>query len=101
MLYQTKKGVKRKADTTTPSTVLTVSQLDPVYEPEGPSRVPPGHQPNRRESSRQIKRPKKDLPEDEAQHSQKHKRAKMPEQLKYCSQILKDLYSKKHAVRIL
>ena len=57
----------------------------------------PGSLPARRESARPIKRPKKDLPDDQAQHSTKLK-GKLNEQLKYCNGILKELFAKKHAV---
>jgi hypothetical protein len=50
----------------------------------------------RRESGRPIKKPSKDLP-DTAQHVSKPKKGKMSEQMKYCSQILKELMAKKHA----
>ncbi len=125
---QTKKGVKRKADTTTPTSVPTTpavtsqpstpvipssapvpvalvhaaSVYDPPFEPSGSLRTSPNSLANRRESTRQIKRPKKDLPDDQAQHSSKGKnKHPLSEQLKYCSQILKELFSKKHSVSTL
>uniref|UniRef100_A0A8V0XCC6 Bromodomain-containing protein 2 n=1 Tax=Gallus gallus TaxID=9031 RepID=A0A8V0XCC6_CHICK len=73
-----KKGVKRKADTTTPTTTAKAAKI-----------------PARRESGRPIKPPKKDLP-DSQQH-QTSKKGKLSEQLKYCNGILKELLSKKHA----
>lgn len=105
MIIQTKKGVKRKADTTTPATtpvpvsLVANSPYDPPYEPI-PSRPALIDSANRRGSHRQIKRPKKDLPEDNPQHSSKGKKRKLTEQLKYCNNLLKELFSKKHAVRI-
>ncbi|XP_013987924.1 bromodomain-containing protein 3 isoform X7 [Salmo salar] len=90
-----KKGVKRKADTTTPTTsAITASRS------ESPSPVSEGKQGkvmSRRESTgRPIKAPKKDLVEGElGQHSSK--RCRMSEQLKYCDSILKEMLSKKHA----
>merc|ERR1711976_1070044 len=95
-ITKTKKGVKRKADTTTPSSVLPTAPYDPPYEPSG-STTKPASIPGRRESSRQIKRPKKDLPDDQAQHSTKSKREPMSEELKYCHAILKELFAKKHS----
>ncbi|XP_013384313.1 bromodomain-containing protein 3 isoform X2 [Lingula anatina] len=111
-----KKGVKRKADTTTPSAVND-SVYDPPYEPRAAKLGL-----SRRESNRQIKKPKKDLPEDQvsthdiiptavppsrtqpvetgtapAQHSTKSKKGKLSEQLKYSSNIIKELLSKKHS----
>ena len=98
--FQTKKGVKRKADTTTPTaavpTIATAPE-DPTYEPPG---VKGGSIANRRESARQIKRPKKDLPDDQAQHSTKSKKRPLTEQLKHCNNIIKELFAKKHAVSL-
>lgn len=83
-----KKGVKRKADTTT--LLDSSSYLQQSFEPK-PSKMS-----TRRESGRPIKKPSKDLP-DTAQHVSKPKKGKMSEQMKYCSQILKELFAKKHA----
>lgn len=89
--WQTKKGVKRKADTTTPTT------MDPIHEP--PS-LPPEPKTTklgqRRESSRPVKPPKKDVP-DSQQHPAPEKSSKVSEQLKCCSGILKEMFAKKHA----
>jgi len=96
-----KKGVKRKADTTTPSTVADMSVYDLPYDPPSPTTLPykPGRPANnRRPSTRPIKKPKKDLPEDQAQHSTKSKKGRLPETLKYCNSILKELLAKKHAL---
>ena len=89
-LQKSKKGVKRKADTTTPldSTISGYSQQI--------SEAKPGKMSTRRESGRPIKKPSKDLP-DTAQHVSKPKKGKMSEQMKYCSAILKELFAKKHA----
>lgn len=88
---QTKKGVKRKADTTTPTTI------DPIHEP--PS-LPPEPKTTklgpRRESSRPVKPTKKDAP-DSQQHPAPDKSSKVSEQLKCCSGILKEMFAKKHA----
>ncbi|KAK6195468.1 hypothetical protein SNE40_000893 [Patella caerulea] len=93
---KSKKGVKRKADTTTPSSyVPTGPPYDTVYQP--PRSLSKS---GRRESVRQIKKPKRDLPDDQvgsdAQHSSKNKKGKLPDILKACNSILKDLLSKKH-----
>ena len=73
-----KTGVKRKqADTTTPPTAMDDDA-------------------NRRESGRQIKRVTKDLPDYQPQHSSKPK-GRLSESLKACNEILKELFSKKHA----
>ncbi|XP_070531967.1 bromodomain-containing protein 2-like isoform X4 [Ptychodera flava] len=92
-----KKGVKRKADTTTPTAlILPPSHEEPMVALNEPLPTgKPAKIPARRESGRKIKPPKKDLP-DVAQHS-KGKKGKLSEQLKYCSGILKELFSKKHS----
>ncbi|KAM9517351.1 bromodomain-containing protein 3-like isoform 13-T27 [Salvelinus alpinus] len=90
-----KKGVKRKADTTTPTTsAITASRSE---SPSPVSEAKQGKVMSRRESTgRPIKAPKKDLVEGElGQHSSK--RSRMSEQLKYCDSILKEMLSKKHA----
>lgn len=85
-----KKGIKRKADTTT-------QLLEPVTTyPQQNTEVKPLKMSTRRESGRPIKKPSKDLP-DTAQHISKPKKGKMSEQMKYCNQILKELFAKKHA----
>ncbi|XP_063288908.1 bromodomain-containing protein 3 isoform X4 [Pelobates fuscus] len=90
-----KGGVKRKADTTTPTTsAITASRSEspvPVSEPKQ-AKIS-----NRRESgARPIKPPKKDLEEGEVpQHA--GKKGKLNEHLKYCDSILKEMLSKKHA----
>ncbi|XP_073454355.1 bromodomain-containing protein 2 isoform X1 [Aquarana catesbeiana] len=88
-----KKGVKRKADTTTPTTtaiIATSGDSSPLTPPD----MKPAKIPARRESGRPIKPPRKDLP-DSQQH-QTSKKGKLSEQLKYCNGILKELLSKKH-----
>ncbi|XP_021349026.1 bromodomain-containing protein 3-like isoform X3 [Mizuhopecten yessoensis] len=120
---KTKRGVKRKADTTTP--VVSSSPYDPVFDPSPkveklvspkvtpakvlsakvlPAKVLPAKvTPARRESNRQIKKPKRDLPSEEpvgeqqAQHNMKNKKGKLSPQLKYCSNFVKELFAKKHA----
>lgn len=85
-----KTGVKRKkADTTTPGTaVLAMSAAG-----EQPAKIP-----LRRESSnRTIKKPVRELPgEQEIATSGQKKKPKMSNQLKYCTNFLKDLFTKKH-----
>ncbi len=80
---------------------------DPPYEPHMPAKIGRGAgsaaaaAAARRESARrEIKKPKKDLPEDQAQHSTKSKKGKLNEQLRYCNNILKELFAKKHAVSL-
>ncbi|XP_029115285.1 bromodomain-containing protein 3b isoform X13 [Scleropages formosus] len=90
-----RKGVKRKADTTTPTTsAITASRSEsptPLLESKQGKVV------SRRESTgRPIKPPKKDLEDGEVpQHA--GKKGKLTEHLKYCDSILKEMLSKKHA----
>ncbi|XP_061460303.1 bromodomain-containing protein 3 isoform X1 [Rhineura floridana] len=90
-----KKGVKRKADTTTPTTsAITASRSEsptPLLDSKQAKVVA------RRESGgRPIKPPKKDLEDGEVpQHA--GKKGKLSEHLKYCDSILKEMLSKKHA----
>ncbi|XP_075534160.1 bromodomain-containing protein 2-like isoform X6 [Dermacentor variabilis] len=86
---QVKKGVKRKADTTTPLPLEPGAYAPPEAKSSKVS--------TRRESGRPIKKPSKDLP-DTQQHSSKPKKGKLTEQMKYCNSILKELFAKKHAV---
>ncbi|XP_025127710.1 bromodomain-containing protein 2 isoform X2 [Bubalus kerabau] len=95
-IYNKKKGVKRKADTTTPTPTAILAPGSPASPPGGlepkAARLPPV----RRESGRPIKPPRKDLPDSQQQH-QSSKKGKLSEQLKHCNGILKELLSKKHA----
>lgn len=116
--------MKRKADTTTPTTTvmpltlgvggmglgmgggdspLTLSALG--VDPKQSLSLSMGHAgglvgdsalPRRGGSGRPIKPPRKDLPD--SQHAQQPvRRGKLSQQLRYCSGILKELLSKKHA----
>ncbi|XP_053353982.1 bromodomain testis-specific protein isoform X1 [Clarias gariepinus] len=87
-----KTGVKRKADTTTPTApVLTISESSPcISEPKVLKLY------SRRGSGRPIKPPRKDLPDSPQQH-QVGRRVKLPERVKYCSGILKEMFTKRHA----
>ncbi|XP_026859998.2 bromodomain-containing protein 3a isoform X1 [Electrophorus electricus] len=90
-----KKGVKRKADTTTPTTsAITASRSE---SPTALSEGKPAKVAARRESTgRPIKPPKKDLEDGEGgQHG--GKRGRLSDHLKYCDTILKEMLSKKHA----
>ncbi|KAK2872570.1 hypothetical protein Q8A67_022467 [Cirrhinus molitorella] len=90
-----KKGVKRKADTTTPTTsAITASRSQsPIPIAEGKQ----GKVASRRESTgRPIKPPKKDI-EDGELGVHGSKKGRLSEQLKYCEVILKEMLSKKHA----
>lgn len=69
LLLQPKKGVKRKADTTTPGTLIEAGPCDLPYVP--PASTPfPAKQPSRRESGRQIKKPTKELHDSQVQEEQ-------------------------------
>ncbi|TRY60466.1 hypothetical protein DNTS_028904 [Danionella cerebrum] len=87
-----KKGVKRKADTTTPTTsAITASRS------QSPTPLSEGKMSSRRESTgRSIKPPKKDFEDDEL-GVQGGKKGRLSEQLKYCDVIVKEMLSKKHA----
>lgn len=106
-----KKGVKRKADTTTPT---TNSGYESVYQLPPTATTPPPdvkmQKIARRESGRPIKKPSKDLPDTQLdlmirgnksgikeQHPAKTKKGRLTEQMKYCNSILKELFAKKHA----
>ncbi|KAH9514576.1 Bromodomain-containing protein 2 [Bulinus truncatus] len=100
-----KKSLKRKADTTTPGTYMGSANMAPMlYDPPyEPMKIGSKGQPNRRESVRQIKKPKRDLPDEQgnvsdasAQHNSKSKKGKLTEQMRYCSSIVKELMTKKH-----
>lgn len=88
--------MKRKADTTTPTTTAIIATSGGESSPSATLLESKAAKiPARRESGRPIKPPKKDLP-DSQQH-QTSKKGKLSEQLKYCNGILKELLSKKHA----
>ncbi|XP_068687592.1 bromodomain-containing protein 3-like isoform X1 [Montipora foliosa] len=85
-----KKGVKRKADTTTPTTPISG-----MVEPPLPVKTKAAKIPARRESTRTVKKPNRDLPEEP--QMARGKKKPLSEQLRYCSNIIKELFSKKHA----
>lgn len=87
--------MKRKADTTTPTTTAIIATSGESSPSATLLEAKAAKIPARRESGRPIKPPKKDLP-DSQQH-QTSKKGKLSEQLKYCNGILKELLSKKHA----
>uniref|UniRef100_A0A3Q3VZL0 Bromodomain-containing protein 2 n=1 Tax=Mola mola TaxID=94237 RepID=A0A3Q3VZL0_MOLML len=80
-----KKGFKRKADPPPSTTsVVTVSEVSPADDHTAPCTLL-----SRRGSGRPIKPPKKDLPDED-------KRVRLPEQLRHCNDILKEMLSKRH-----
>ncbi|XP_043203994.1 homeotic protein female sterile-like isoform X1 [Amphibalanus amphitrite] len=92
MPHKVKKGVKRKADTTTPAMAGTP---DPPFAPTEAKVSKLG---KRRESGRQIKKVVKDLPDSQARTAAAGRnREKMQESMKACNEILKELFSKKHS----
>ncbi|XP_041914065.1 bromodomain testis-specific protein isoform X2 [Alosa sapidissima] len=87
-----KKGVKRKADTTTPvGSTLPSCEPSPCVDEAKALKVI-----SRRGSGRPIKPPRKDLPDSPQQHHHGAKRAKLSERLKHCNTILKEMFAKKH-----
>nr|XP_018668911.1 bromodomain-containing protein 3 isoform X3 [Ciona intestinalis] len=123
--HQAKKGVKRKADTTTPvittvagKNMTTASPehdtshdneesshgMEDIDPTETTTRVPGRIQSlGRRESSGRTIRPprSRDLDSEEGVgdelHNKRPKMVKLTEQMKYCNNLLKDFFSKKHA----
>ncbi|BFZ05526.1 hypothetical protein BsWGS_08565 [Bradybaena similaris] len=98
-----KKSLKRKADTTTPGTYVGSTNIPPMHydPPYEPLSIGGKSQLNRRESVRQIKKPKlADEPgivnDVNIQHSSKSKKSRLTEQMRYCSAIVKELMTKKH-----
>ncbi|XP_011150864.1 bromodomain-containing protein 4 isoform X4 [Harpegnathos saltator] len=102
-----KKGVKRKADTTTP----TANSFEPMYAPMDSKNA---KIPTRRESGRQIKKPTRQAEDglvpfhqtnmplmgamaQQPQHAGGKSKEKLSEPLKCCNDILKELFSKKHS----
>uniref|UniRef100_A0A4W5PCJ2 Bromodomain, testis-specific n=1 Tax=Hucho hucho TaxID=62062 RepID=A0A4W5PCJ2_9TELE len=83
-----KKGVKRKADTT--SAPITSCESSPIVDGSTACKLF-----SRRGSGRPIKPPRKDLP-DSPQHYQSKKR-KLSDQLRFCNCILKEMFTKRHA----
>ncbi|XP_057665883.1 bromodomain-containing protein 3-like isoform X5 [Diorhabda carinulata] len=84
-----KKGVKRKADTTTPAT---------AYDYPPPLESKSAKISTRRESGRQIKKPTRPELDGHVPQPASHKtKEKLPESLKACYEILLELFSKKHS----
>ncbi|XP_057326892.1 bromodomain-containing protein 4-like isoform X2 [Microplitis mediator] len=102
-----KKGVKRKADTTTP----TANSFEPMYQPMESKNA---KLPTRRESGRQIKKPSRQAEDglvpfhqanmpligvmaQQPQHVGGKSKEKLSDALKSCNEILKELFSKRHS----
>lgn len=83
---QAKKGFKRKANSTSSSSKeVAITEGALVEDHSAPCTLS-----SRRGCGRPIKPPKKDLPAFE------EKKAKLPEQLRCCSDILREMLSKRH-----
>ncbi|XP_013778221.1 bromodomain-containing protein 3-like isoform X4 [Limulus polyphemus] len=95
-----KKGVKRKADTTTPMNTapLVTSHVYnlPTHQPQPPMDIKTSKISTRKEGGRPIKKTSKDLSGGQAHSHTKPKKGKQSEQMKYCHNVLKDLFVKKH-----
>ncbi|NWX94902.1 BRDT protein, partial [Nothoprocta ornata] len=92
-ITKAKKGVKRKADTTTPTTsVFTESESSAIYNEKKAVKTCRGEN----ECMIPSKLLKAALPD--SQESPKiHKKVRLSKQLKHCNEILKEMFSKKHA----
>ncbi|XP_041914257.1 bromodomain-containing protein 3a isoform X9 [Alosa sapidissima] len=96
-----KKGIKRKADTTTPNTsAITASRGEsptPLSDVKPTGGGKPG--PRRESVPRPVKLAKKEAEDGElgGQHGGGGKRSRLTEHLKHCDNILKEMLSKKHA----
>lgn len=113
-IFKHKKGVKRKADTTTPTTNVAVKSREssPLMTEPKPAKIPS-------RSGRPPKPAKKEIPDSQQQiHLEKSAgggvgivgsggdgsgselvvgSGNVSEQLKYCTGILKEMFAKKHA----
>lgn len=85
-------GIKRKADTTTPTTsiITTSGESSPSFAPPKSSKKS-----HKREKNRISKPVLKDLP-DSQQQNQVYKMPKLTEQLQHCWAILKEMFAPKH-----
>ena len=89
-----KKGVKRKADTTTPSGITFADVPYTAHDQAEAGKIS-----TRRESGRQIKKVNKDFLDSQvAQPIVAKPKEKLKDSLKACNEILKELFSKKHSV---
>ncbi|GAU95456.1 hypothetical protein RvY_07070-2 [Ramazzottius varieornatus] len=87
----TKKGVKRKADTTTPLMEAPIS-----FRPSLP--LTPQSSVGQHHSKRTIKAPTRDLPDEVIPHKISSKnRPPMSDAMRHCSNILKELLGNKHS----
>lgn len=94
------RGVKRKADTTTPT---ALPQVRPENEEtslglaDGPASIVRPQVPGRRESSRPVKAPRKEVPDSVVLPPVPKRVRQISDQLRHCQTILKEIFTKKHA----
>ncbi|KGL82921.1 Bromodomain testis-specific protein [Tinamus guttatus] len=92
-ITKAKKGVKRKADTTTPTTsVFTESESSATFRGKKAVKTCRGEN----ECTVPSKLLKKAFP-DSQQSRKICKKVRLSKQLKHCNEILKEMFSKKHA----
>nr|XP_009680833.1 PREDICTED: bromodomain testis-specific protein [Struthio camelus australis] len=93
-ITKAKKGVKRKADTTTPTTSIfrASSESSATFNERKTVKTCRGE----KECMIPNKLLKRDLP-DSQQSPKILKKVQLSEQLKHCNEILKEMFSKKHA----
>ncbi|NXA52801.1 BRDT protein, partial [Nothocercus julius] len=92
-ITKAKKGVKRKADTTTPTaSVFTESEYSATFTEKKAVKTCRGEN----ECMIPSKHLKKALPDSQAS-PKIHKKVRLSKQLKHCNEILKEMFSKKHA----
>lgn len=93
LMIKTKKGVKRKADTTTPGALIHASSpYDPTFEVSASIKA---QAKQLVADGRAVKKVRKDSFDDSKSYKQEGATAP----LDYCREILKELFGKKHAVR--
>lgn len=91
------KGTKRKADSGSPPPNLPnmkVSGTPSIQQPHTSPSEAKGIA-SRRESGQSIKKPSKELPDDPL--SRIVSKGKLSESLKYCNEVLRELFGKKHS----
>ncbi|NXP06300.1 BRDT protein, partial [Thinocorus orbignyianus] len=93
-ITKTKKGVRRKADTTTPTTSIIpeIGESSATFNERKAIKACQGEN----ECMKSKKLLKRCLP-DSQQSPENLKKMQLSEQLNYCNEILKEMFSKKHA----
>lgn len=101
LFWQTKKGVKRKADTTTPGALIHASSpYDPTFEVSASIKAQTKQLVA--DASRNVKKVRKDSFDDSKPYnSSNNKQSEATSApLDFCREILKELFGKKHAVSL-